>query len=459
MYLQGRVAVCKRKSHKKAGDDLRTMFSRDIGTPRSERPFDGKRDTEGVVELALLCHVERPKGVETSTLHPECLHYLLCPGQRTPEQGLFTCKCDSLRAKLSHQRNHHTGKEPRFAHMKTRRSVISNRWPSFTIKYLFQTAKRGRYTLYSYFRAVFLNISAEHTRNLDSSLIISARAVASQVRNSVGQSSSNDSTLGKTLRAWHCQRTFAVNKGIFPINCLHHFVSRPLARSRGFFSRQGGICIWRSIFKAINAGLLAGLAHTERDKTTICKSLNASRGLFAAPLIKRHHPVNILLRVSHSDKFYDIRTMITALFDHAAQLLDRCCAGKIMIGTDKHCTVLMSRITHSFGHLLLRFHLHIHITRSSLYGTHQSSFCSLHRPDFPALLRQILQRRVIGHYLRDPTCRHQRDIRREHLIDILHGKVATVKADFRHLATFQRRQNTLQILIYYRSTDHNRFIL
>ena len=120
----------------------------------------------------------------------------------------------------------------------------------------------------------------------------------------------------------------------------------------------------------------------------------------------------------------------------------------------------MSGIAHPLGHLLLRLNLHIHIPCARFDSTDKPSLCYLHSLYLAALLRQrrVLKRSLVRHHLSNPACRHKRHIRGKHIIDLLHRKVAAVKAYLRHLTPLQGCKNALKILIYYSCTDHNLII-
>ena len=125
MHYDGRIPVCKRKSHQQAGDDLRAMFSGYFRTARFEGTFDGEGDTKdfgwnfGLTSMSFLVisvfyfvmsslqtvmsslQTVMSSEVETSftrlCLSPESIHYFLCPGQRSAKQGLLSCECNLSR--------------------------------------------------------------------------------------------------------------------------------------------------------------------------------------------------------------------------------------------------------------------------------------------------------------------------------------------------------------------------
>ena len=117
----------------------------------------------------------------------------------------------------------------------------------------------------------------------------------------------------------------------------------------------------------------------------------------------------------------------------------------------------MSHIAHPFGHLLRSLNLHIHISRTCLYGPAQAVLCNLRSLDLPTLgrKRRILQRRLIGHHLRHTAGRNQRHIRRKTLIDMPRSQRTAVQTDLRHLAVLQHLKDLLKTLILYDSTNHD----
>ena len=115
----------------------------------------------------------------------------------------------------------------------------------------------------------------------------------------------------------------------------------------------------------------------------------------------------------------------------------------------------MSGLTHALGHLLLSLHLHIDISRTSLYSPDKLPLRNLHGLYLAALLGKILKRRLCRHHLRNTTCRHKRDIRCKKLIDLLGAELASVETDLRHLALFQSLIYLLQIPVLYSCTNHN----
>ena len=149
--------------------------------------------------------------------------------------------------------------------------------------------------------------------------------------------------------------------------------------------------------------------------------------------------------------------MVTALLNHAMELLQRLSSLEIMIRTDEHRTAFMSDIADSLRHLLLRLDLNVHISCTCLNCADQFPFSNLHSLYLTALLRhrRVLESRIVLHHIRHTTGSDERHVRREHLINILQRKITAVKAHLRHLTLLQGRKNTLQILIYNSSTNHN----
>ena len=117
----------------------------------------------------------------------------------------------------------------------------------------------------------------------------------------------------------------------------------------------------------------------------------------------------------------------------------------------------MCRVADSLRHLLLCLNLDVHITGTGLDGTEKLPLRDLHSLDLAALFRyrRVLESRIVLHHISHAACRHERHIRREHLIDSLHRKIAAVKTHLSHLTLLQGRKNALQILIYNSSTNHS----
>ena len=163
--------------------------------------------------------------------------------------------------------------------------------------------------------------------------------------------------------------------------------------------------------------------------------------------------------MSSSHDLDHIRTMIDTFLHHSLQSLERISALEIVVRPDEHRTVLVSGLTDTLRHLLLRLKFHIHISRTCLNSLQEAFFRNLHRTDETALLGAVGKRRICLCHLLDAAGRHKRNIRRKDILYFPGTQFATVKTDLRHLATFQNLEHLLIIPVLYSSTNHIILIL
>ena len=277
------------------------MLSGDLDTTGLERSSHSERYSDVSVRLLI---AERP-------FHIESLQYLVSTSKRTVEQCLLSREGNLSRTKLGHKRNHHPRQQSRLAHMKLRK--------------LIKTAQACGYSLDSEHIALCCYLRAESFSHTDSRFIVSAWSITFKMRRSVGKSSGNDGTLGKTLRHRHSYRrefTFPANETVATIHGLVHVSDSPLSRSCSLLFRQSGICVWSAMNQAVKSGPAAFLSHAESNKTAVRQGPDpfiSGSLLLAAPSVQGHHLLHIRLRMSICYNLHHVRTMVHAFLHYGLQ--------------------------------------------------------------------------------------------------------------------------------------------
>ena len=264
-------------------------------------------------------------------------------------------------------------------------------------------------------------------------------------------------TLGETLRHRHHERLRRLPERKIAIYGLAHLGCGPLSRSGRLLLRKSCICIWGTHPKGIKTRPTTGLAHTERDQTSVRQctdTLIAGSLLLAAPSVQPHDLIDIRLRAGCGHDLDHIGTMINTFLHHGLERLKRIRTLEIVVRTDEHGTALVGGTSHPLGHLFLRLDLHIHISRTGLDCPQKPLFRHLHGLDLTALLRKALQRRLRRSHLTYAAGRHQRHVGGEKFLYILCAQITSVQTDLRHLAHLKSLMNLLQTAVLYSSTNH-----
>ena len=114
----------------------------------------------------------------------------------------------------------------------------------------------------------------------------------------------------------------------------------------------------------------------------------------------------------------------------------------------------MGCATDALRHLLLRLDLHVDISGTGLDGSYEPFLGHLHGLYLTALLREILQRRLLCSNLAYAAGCNERNVRGKKFCNLLWIKVTSVETDLSHLAAVQSIIDLLQGQVLYGSTNH-----